>query len=66
VFYLLNLLAYVTHGVLALGDRLSQRCRMQEARRELWNALRVLVNTVLVESWRHRLQVYLEDAAASP
>jgi DDE_Tnp_1-associated len=66
VFYLLNLLAYVTHGVLALGDRLYQRCRMQESRRELWNALRVLVNTVLVESWRHLLQVYLEDAAASP
>ena len=66
VFYLLNLLAYVTHGVLALGDRLYQRCRMQESRRELGNALRVLVNTVLVESWRHLLQVYLEDADASP
>jgi hypothetical protein len=66
VFYLLNLLAYVTHVVLALGDRLYQRCRAQESRRELWNALRTLVNAFLVESWRHLLQVYLEEAEASP
>ena len=66
VFYLLNLLAYVAHVVLALGDRLYQRCRSQESRRELWNALRTLVNAFLVESWRHLLQVYLEDADASP
>jgi len=66
VFYLLNLLAYVTHVVLALGDRLYQRCRTQESRRELWNALRTLVNTFLVESWRHLLEVYLDDADASP
>jgi hypothetical protein len=66
VFYLLNLLAYVAHVVLALGDRLYQRCRAQESRRELWNALRTLVNTFLVESWRHLLEVYLEDADASP
>lgn len=66
VFYLLNLLAYVTHVVLALGDRLYQRCRAQESRRELWNALRVLVNTFLVASWQHLLQVCLEEAEASP
>jgi hypothetical protein len=66
VFYLLNLLAYVAHVVLALGDRLYQRCRTQEARREVWNALRTLVNALLVESWRHLLQVYLEEADASP
>ena len=66
VVYLLNLLAYVTHVVLALGDRLYQRCRAQESRRELWNALRTLVNAFLVESWQHLLRVYLEDADASP
>jgi hypothetical protein len=66
VFYLLNLLAYVTHVVLALGDRLYQRCRAQESRRELWAALRTLVNAFLVESWQHLLQLYLEDAHASP
>ena len=66
VFYLLNLLAYVTHGVLALGAQLYQRCRAQESRRELWQALRALVNVFLRESWHHLLQVYLEDADASP
>jgi hypothetical protein len=66
VFYLLNLLAYVTHVILALGDRLYQRCRAQESRREVWNALRALVNALLVESWGQLLQVYLEDADASP
>jgi hypothetical protein len=30
VFYLLNLLAYVTHGVLALGDRLSPPTPLRE------------------------------------
>jgi hypothetical protein len=66
VFYLLNLLAYVTHVVLALGDRLYQRCRTQESRRELWNALRTLVNTLLVASWTHLLELYLDDADVSP
>src|SRR5262245_29740054 len=66
VFYLLNLLAYVAHVVLALGDRLYQRCRTQESRRELWAALRALVNALLVKSWRHLLELYLEEADASP
>lgn len=56
-FSLLNLLASVAHVVLALGDRLSQRCRAQESRRELWHALRVLVNAFLVESWQYLLQI---------
>jgi hypothetical protein len=66
VFYLLNLLAYVTHTVLALGDRLYQRCRAQESRRELWNALRTLVNRTLVASWPALLAVYLDDTELSP
>ena len=66
VFYLLNLLAYVTHTVLALGDRLYQRCRAQESRRELWNALRTLVNRILVLSWTALLTLYLDDTDPSP
>jgi hypothetical protein len=66
VFYLLNLLAYVTHVVLALGDRLYQQCRTQESRRELWNALRTLVNRVLVTSWAALLALYLDDTVTSP
>jgi hypothetical protein len=38
----------------------------QESRRELWNALRTLVNAVLVASWPALLHIYLEDADASP
>lgn len=66
VFYLLNLLAYVAHVVLALGDRLYLRCRAQESRREVWAALRTLVNAFLVESWPHLLEGYLDAADASP
>jgi hypothetical protein len=66
VFYLLNLLAYVTHVILALGDRLYQRCRGQESLRELWNALRTLVNAFLVASWPSLLQLYLEEADTGP
>jgi hypothetical protein len=66
VFYLLNLLAYVTHAVLALGARLSQRCRAQESRRELGKAWRTLVNMFLVTSWLALFQLYLDDTDASP
>jgi hypothetical protein len=66
VFSLLNLLTYGTQVVLALGDRLSQRCRAQESRREVWNALRTLVNTFLVTSWAALVAVYLDDTDASP
>src|SRR5262249_37866867 len=66
VFYLLNLLAYVAHVILALGDRPYTRCRTQESRRELWNALRTLVNTLVVESWARLLARYLDDEVASP
>lgn len=66
VFYLLNLLAYVAHVIVELGDRLYQRCRAQESRRELWAALRALVNGLLVVSWAHLLRLYLEEAEASP
>jgi hypothetical protein len=66
VFYLLNLVAYVTHVSIELGDQLYQRCRAQESRRELWAALRTTLNILLLESWSHLLRVYLEEAEARP
>jgi hypothetical protein len=66
VFYLLNLLAYVAHVIVELGDRLYQRCRAQESRRELWAALRTALHVVLVESWHQLLFVYLEEDATGP
>jgi hypothetical protein len=66
VFYLLNLLAFVTHTILDLGDRLYQTCRAQMSRKELWNALRTLLNLFLVSSWSDLLQTYLADDVPSP
>jgi hypothetical protein len=66
IFYLLNLLAIVAHVILPLGDRLYQRCRAQESRRELWNARRTIMNVILVQSWRQLLLIYLEEEGASP
>ena len=66
VFYLLNLLAYVAHVIVELGDRLYQRCRARESRRELWAALRTALHVVLVESWHQLLLVYLEEDATGP
>ena len=66
VFYLLNLLAYVAHVLVELGDRLYQRCRAQESRRELWAALRTTLHVVLVESWSQLLLVYLAEDPAGP
>jgi hypothetical protein len=66
VFYLLNLLAYVTQVILELGDRLYQRCRAQESRKELWATLRTAMHVVVVERWQQLRLVYLEEEAAGP
>src|SRR6266849_3776953 len=66
VFYLLNLLAYVAHVIVELGDRLYQRCRAQESRRELWAALRTMLHAVLVKSWDQLLLGDLEEEAPGP
>jgi len=66
VFYLLNLLAYVTHVILEMGDRLYQRSRGRASLRELWGDLRSLMKTVLVESWRQMLMINLDEEAGSP
>ena len=66
IFYLLNLLAFVTHLILEQGDRFYQKCREEESLRELWNGLRGLVKTVLFENWRAMLLLYLDQEEASP
>jgi hypothetical protein len=64
VFYLLNLLAFVAHILLDLGDRLYQQCRREQSRRELWNILRTAMHMVLVDSWQGLLLAYLDDEVA--
>jgi hypothetical protein len=66
VFYLLNLLAYVAHVIMELGDRLYQRGRARESRCELWAALRTALHVMLVESWGQLLLVYLEEEVTGP
>jgi len=66
VFYLLNLVAYVTHIILEMGDRLYQRSRQRASLRELWGDLRSLMKTRLVESWQQMLRINLDEEAASP
>jgi hypothetical protein len=65
VFYLLNLLAFLAHKVVELGDRLYQQCWQGESRRGLWTMLRSAFYLVEVESWQALLLNHLE-AARSP
>lgn len=62
VFYLLNLLAFVTHQILAMGDRLYQQARTVDTLKELWNGLRMLMRKVLFESWTRMLEFWLDDS----
>ena len=51
IFYLLNLLAFLSHQILERGDRLYQKLRQMESLRELWNGLRWTFNRLLFNSW---------------
>lgn len=66
IFYLLNLLAFVSHLILELGDRLYQQCRKQETLRETWHILRTLMKTILCENWPAMLLHFLAQEADSP
>lgn len=66
VFYLLNLLAFVTHKILEWGDRLYQQCRAQESLRGLWEVLRSAFYLIAVGSWQELLLAYLNDESRSP
>lgn len=66
VFYLLNLLAFVAHQVLELGDRLYQVCRGRESRRSIWEQLRVFFDRMEFASWEALLRFHLNDPASSP
>jgi hypothetical protein len=61
VMYLLNLLAFITHQILAMGDRLYQRARQRDTLRELWNGLRTMMRILEIESWQAMLERWLED-----
>lgn len=66
VFYLLNLLAFVAHLVLELGDRQYQQARQQETRKGLWEELRVFFDRLVFESWAALLAFQLSDGLPEP
>jgi hypothetical protein len=66
VFYLRNVLAFVAHGILERGDRLSQRCLATTSRRELWHTLRTALAMLLVASWTQCLWLYRDEDGPSP
>ncbi|HEX4948910.1 MAG TPA: hypothetical protein VFZ34_19690 [Blastocatellia bacterium] len=66
VFYLLNLLAFVAHLVLQLGDRQYQEARRQETHQGLWEELRVLFNRFQFDSWAALLAFQLSDGLPEP
>jgi hypothetical protein len=66
VFYLLNLLAFLAHKVLELGDRLYQQCCVGESRRGLWAMLRAAFYLFTFASWDALLLNQLSDGARSP
>ncbi len=59
VFYLLNLLAFVAHIILEIGDHLYQQCRIKAPRRDVWESLRMGMAWQLVDSWSALLRAYL-------
>lgn len=61
VMYRLNLLAFLAHTVLELGDRLYRACRANESRRSLWDALRVCFRKLVCTSWQAMLELHLRD-----
>lgn len=58
----LNLLAFLLHQILLIGDRLYERCRATASLAELWNGFRTLVRKLLFESWTQLLEFWLDDS----
>ena len=66
VFYLLNRLALLAQQGLDLGDQLYRACRAHEARRSLWQALRMYFKKWRFASWQALLEFHLSDPAPDP
>jgi len=66
VFYLLNLLAFVTHLIIEIGDRLYQKCKQEQTRGGLWELLRAAVIFFLVDSWEGLLNAYIQEREIGP
>lgn len=61
MLYLLNLLAFVLHQILQLGDHQYARCRAGASLRELWGDIRTLMKKLVFDSWEAMLAFLLDD-----
>ena len=66
VFYLLNLLAFLTHKLLEFGDRLYQQCRAGESRRGLWTLFRSAFYLLDFDTWEALLRDHVRETVAGP
>ena len=66
VFYLLNLLAFVTHLILEIGDQQYQRCKEGQTRSGLWELLRAAYIFFLVDGWEGLLTAYVKERQIGP
>ena len=58
----LNLVAFLLHQILLMGDRLYEQCRATASLVELWNGFRTLVRKLVFESWTGLLEFWLDDS----
>lgn len=61
MLYLLNLLAFLLHQILQMGDHQYALCRAGASLRELWSDIRTLMKKLVFESWEAMLTFLLED-----
>jgi hypothetical protein len=61
MLYLLNLLAFVLHQILQMGDHQYALCRAGASLRELWGDIRTLIKKLVFESWDAMLAFLLDD-----
>lgn len=61
MFYLLNLLAFVLHQILQMGDHQYALCRAGASLRELWGDIRTLMKKLVFDSWEAMLAFLLDD-----
>jgi len=67
-FFLLNLMAFFLHQILALSDILYQKCRAEKftSRREFWNQLRCTIRILVFENWEQILWLILDPENNRP
>jgi len=61
VLMIMNLLAFVAHQILEMGDRLYQQARQKDRLSEIWNGLRIMMRKILFRSWEQMIGFWIEE-----